>query len=212
MALFFFQNTVYPTYRKEASNNAYPTHSWGFFFSFAGFEEKREEEEDPELQEFHSELQEFHSQHAKAISRNAWIFHDDLDTCHSKRSHFTVSSCAWGDTLQGHSASGRRGYFPSLQRDLICTWTAPAQTAIRLFSQPGQLRTQASLLSYSTVRHQIHDDVQGGLLWAKAVETLQKAEGRRSWRGRWCYIPKTPRESQVFSRDLEAGSRKAARS
>lgn len=51
-----------------------------FFFSFAGFEEEMEEEEDPEVQE--------HSQHAKAISRNAQIFHDSLDTCHSKRSHF----------------------------------------------------------------------------------------------------------------------------
>lgn len=29
-------------------------------------------------------------------------------------------------------------------------------------------------LSYSTERHQIHDDVQGGLLGAKVVETLQK--------------------------------------
>lgn len=63
MALFCFQNTVYPSYRKEASNNAYPTPSSGFvvvvvlgfgFFSFSGFEEEREEEEDPELQEFHS--------------------------------------------------------------------------------------------------------------------------------------------------------------
>lgn len=82
MALFCFQNTVYPSYRKEASNNAYPTHSsgLGFFFSFAGFEEEMEEEEDPEVQE--------HSQHAKAISRNAQIFHNGLDTCHSKRSHF----------------------------------------------------------------------------------------------------------------------------
>lgn len=30
-------------------------------------------------------------------------------------------------------------------------------------------------MSYSTERHQIHDDVQGGLLWAKVVETLQKS-------------------------------------
>lgn len=31
-------------------------------------------------------------------------------------------------------------------------------------------------LSFSTERHQIHDDVQGGLLWAKVVETLQKSK------------------------------------
>lgn len=57
----------------------------GFFFSFAGFEEEREKEEYPELQEFHS-------QHAKAISRNARIFHNGLDMRHSKKSHFIVSS------------------------------------------------------------------------------------------------------------------------
>ena len=35
MALFCFQNTVYPSYRKEASNNAHPTQQFsvGVFFS-----------------------------------------------------------------------------------------------------------------------------------------------------------------------------------
>lgn len=64
-----------------------------FLCSFAGFEGEREEKKDPELQGFHP-------QHAKAIRRNAWIFHDDLDTCHSKKSHFMVISHPWGDTLQ----------------------------------------------------------------------------------------------------------------
>lgn len=81
--MFCFQNTVYPSYRKEASSNAYPTHSPVLFFSFAGFEEESKEKENPELQEFHS-------WHAKGIGRNAWIFHDGLDTRHSKRSHFIV--------------------------------------------------------------------------------------------------------------------------
>jgi len=31
IALFCFQNTIYPSYRREASNNAYPTHSSGLF-------------------------------------------------------------------------------------------------------------------------------------------------------------------------------------
>lgn len=66
---------------------------WGLvFLVFSGFEEQREEEEDPELQEFHS-------WHAKAISRNAQIFHNGLDTSHSKRSHFIVSCRPRGDTL-----------------------------------------------------------------------------------------------------------------
>lgn len=101
MALYCFQNTVYPSYRAEVSNNLYPSHHivvvvWDFFVcflcSFAGFEGEREEKKDPELQGFHP-------QHAKAIRRNAWIFHDDSDACHSKKRHFMVISHPWEDTL-----------------------------------------------------------------------------------------------------------------
>lgn len=62
-------------------------------------------------------------------------------------------------------------------------------------------------LSYSTERHQIHGDVQGGLLWAKVVETLQKKQKGEEADGKedGC-MPKMPRESQGFSRGLEAES------
>lgn len=133
-------------------------------FSFTGFEEEMEED---------LELQEFHSWHAKASSRNAWIFHYGLDTRHSKRYHFIVRSCPCGYTSD-HSASGRWDYFPLLYADTTYMWTAPAQTAIRLFSQLGALTIEASLLLCSTGRHQIHDNVQSGLLWAKVVETRQR--------------------------------------
>lgn len=144
--LFSFQNTIYPSYRKGISNNTY-LHSqvwfwvvWGFFyFYFVVFEEEREEEE-------HSELKEFHSWHAKASSRNAWIFHGGLDMCYSKRSRFTMSPALEGTHFRSLSFR-EKGLLPFSTESPslhVGTCTAPAQTASRLFSQPWGLRTQTS--------------------------------------------------------------------
>lgn len=133
-----FQNTIYPRYSKGTSNNSY-LHSqvWFWvvllfcfcFFNFANFREERGKDE-------HSELKKIHSLHAKANSRNAWIFHGSLDICHSKRSHFTVSSVLDGthSRLFGFREKGLLPFTTESPNLYVCTCTAPSQTASRLFS------------------------------------------------------------------------------
>lgn len=114
------------------------THRFGFglfwvffYFYFGDFEEERKEEE-------HSELKEFHSWHAKASSRNAWIFHGGLDMCHSKRNCFTVSPVLEGTHFRSFSFR-EKGLLPFSTESpnlYVGTCTAPAQRASRLFSQP----------------------------------------------------------------------------
>lgn len=81
--------------------------------------------------------------HAKDISKNAQIFHNGLDTCHSKRSHLIVSSHPWGESHFRSQllpfATGR----PHLQVSSSCT------NSIRLFSQPGGQSAQGR--EFSTV-------------------------------------------------------------
>lgn len=152
--LFSFQNTIYPSYRKGNSNNTYLTHKFGFglFLGFFWF---------LFVCLFFSILQslkrrwtkmnilspkKFHSWHAKSSSRNGWIFQGSLDMCHSKRSHFPVSSVLEGKHLRSFSFR-EKGLlpFPTQSPNLyVCTHTAPAQTESRLFIQPWGLRPQTN--------------------------------------------------------------------
>lgn len=155
----------------------------------------------------------FHSWHAKTSSRNAWIFHGGLDTCHRKRSHFTVS-CPWGNTLQiiqlqGEGATSLHYREP---QPLCVYMDCPipnSQQAVQ-----STLGTEATnKLSYSTEKHQIHDDVQNWSLWAKIVETVQKSRREKKLMGKkMAAPPKYQWKVTGFSRGLEVESWRTATS
>lgn len=109
-----------------------------------------------------------------------------------------MSSVLEGTHFRSFSFRGR-GYFPSLQR-------APASIVYMCCPCPNsQQAVQSALwieatkkLSYSTKKHQICDDVQGGLLWAKVVETLRKSRREKKLMGkRMVASPKCQRKVRV---------------
>lgn len=100
-----------------------------FFFNFAILAQER-------CKDAHSELKKFHSWHAKASSRNTWIFHGGLDMCQHKRSHFTVSSVLEGTHSRSFSFR-EKGLLPFTTESpslYVRIRTAPTQTASRLLS------------------------------------------------------------------------------